>query len=549
MKIPDKLEERDEFYRDLTRKCLVSREDRKEDYDAWRSWYLFGNGPDDAPAYFNKIYPHIAQLSSFLYSDETTRFSIVLGASADEAENSKIPVLTQAVNDRWHDSNTDMVFSTALDWSFAYASMFVKIIIDKNGEIHPYIVEPRYIGVLREDVPTMDRQEAFVHIYYITKSELYRRLYSHPKRDSIVQRINAQQHPVSDVPEAIDRIVMSQTTPNMMGVVNLDLYGYNKMRAKVDEETIEMRELYVWNDDIDDYQVVTIADPDVIVYDRSNEEMFIKGEAPIQQICSNPMPDYYWGQCEVQRLIGLQQLRNNRMSEILELLKKQVNPPTALSGFTGLIDEKNFALNREGGVLMSDMPNAKADRFAPDLPDDLWREIDQIDQMVGEASGIGPIVQGKGEPGVRSAGHASQLARLGSSRAKKRALIVEDNLERLATLYLKIMKERDKTHFKDEHGNPFIADQFTNDFTVKVDAHSNSPIFMEDSRALAFTLFKAQAIDKETLVRMLQPPMQSMILEKLKHLPPQQQMAPQENKKEKSQDKKELKSIEGGKNG
>jgi hypothetical protein len=50
--------------------------------------------------------------------------------------------------------------------------------------------------------------------------------------------------------------------------------------------------------------------------------------------------------------------------------------------------------------------------------------------MFEEASGIVNVLQGKGETGVRSSGHASQLARLGSSRARKRALVVEDALEK-----------------------------------------------------------------------------------------------------------------------
>jgi hypothetical protein len=45
------------------------------------------------------------------------------------------------------------------------------------------------------------------------------------------------------------------------------------------------------------------------------------------QICPNPLYDYFWGASEVQRLIYLQQLRNRRMAEILDLLSKQVAPP------------------------------------------------------------------------------------------------------------------------------------------------------------------------------------------------------------------------------
>jgi hypothetical protein len=535
MRIPSNELLREQFYRDLIEKCMVSLQERKGDYASLRSFFLFGSGPDESPTIFNKIYPHIDQLTSFLYSAETTRFSINVGASVPDQEHIKIPRLTLALNDEWLNSNADQVFSSALTWALCFNSTFIKLVY--NNGIHPYMVEPASMGVLREDTPYTDRQEALVQTYYITKSELYNRLYSHPKRDSIVKRITTSVHTkTEDLPEGVDRIVMSQSNPTIYGNVNLDLSGMNRYKARVAEETVKMYELWVWNDDIEDYQCVTMAEPDVFIYDRPGASMFLKGELPFVQICPNPQYDYYWGQSEVQRLIFLQQLRSNRMTEILDLLSKQVNPPTALTGFTGILDEKNFALNRAGGLLATDMPNAKADRLAPDMPASLFEVIHEVDAMFSEASGISSVLQGKGESGVRSSGHASQLARLGSSRAKKRALIVEDSLEKVATLYLKLMQAYDKTHFKDEEGHQFIAEQFTKDYVVKVDAHSNSPIFTEDLRQLAFNLFKAKAIDTESLLDLLEPPMKQLLKDKLKKKEaaaanqPQQQEPPPKGK-------------------
>ena len=322
----------------------------------------------------------------------------------------------------------------------------------------------------------------------------------------------------------------------------------NRYKATVSEETIEMTELWVWNDDTQDYQVVTKADPDVIIYDRPGEQVFLKGELPFVQVCPNPLYDYYWGGSEVQRMVYLQQLRNRRMTEILDLLSKQVSPPTALIGFTGILDEKNFALNRAGGLLATDMPNAKVEKLAPTIPPDLFKEIDKIDAMFEEVSGIGNVLQGKGESGVRSSGHASQLARLGSSRAKKRALVIEDSLEKLATLYLKCMQVYDPTHFKDMDGRAFIAEQFTKDFVVKVDAHSNSPIFMEDMRQLAFNLFEAKVIDKESLLDLLEPPMKQLLKDRLKKMEEKEQAAAEQKQQQaqqapKPEGKPELKKV------
>lgn len=541
MRIPSDPVDREFFYLDLISKCNVSIEERKADYSSLRSYYLFGNGPDEAPALYNKIYPHIDQLTSFLYSAETTRFSINLGAAVPESEHSKVPTLTRALNDRWLDSNADQVFATATTWALCYSSCFVKL-VNVRGILMPYLVEPACMGVLREDSNYTDRQEALVQTYYITKSELYDRLYNHPKRDSIVGRIQSQQHDRTEIANGVERIVMSQVNPTLYGNVNLDLSGMSKYKATVAEPTIAMTELYVWNDDIDDYQVVTKAEPDVIIYDRPLESMFMKGELPFIQICPNPLYDYYWGSSEVQRLIYLQTLRNRRMTEVLDLLSKQVSPPTALIGFTGLLDEKNFALNRAGGLLATDMPNAKVEKLAPQIPPDLFKEIGEIDLMFEEASGIVSVLQGRGESGVRSSGHASQLARLGSSRAKKRALVIEDSLEKLATLYLKWMQQYDPTHYTDANGKKFIAEQFTKDFVVKVDAHSNSPIFMEDQRQLAFNLFQAGAIDKESLLDLLEPPMKQLLKERLKKLEEKQEKAAQA--KQEAPQKPQLKQVQ-----
>ena len=162
------------------------------------------------------------------------------------------------------------------------------------------MIEPGNVGVLREDSPYTDRQEALVQKYYITKSELMNRLYSHPKRDEILKRVSSAYHQTGlEVPEGLVRIVMSQSNPTMYGNVNLDLSGYTRYKARVAEDTVEMNELWVWNDDTQDYQVVTIADPDVVIYDRPGESVFLKGECPFVQICPNPLYDYYWGQSEV----------------------------------------------------------------------------------------------------------------------------------------------------------------------------------------------------------------------------------------------------------
>jgi hypothetical protein len=151
MRIPSDPLQREFFYIDIMQKCMVSLENRKMGYDGLRSYYLFGAGPEESPAQYNKIFPHIDQLSAFMYAADSTRFSINIGASQPTQFHKMVPILTKALYDYWLNSNTDQVFGQAVNWSFCFSSTFIKPIW-RNG-IHPYMVEPSVMGVLREDTP------------------------------------------------------------------------------------------------------------------------------------------------------------------------------------------------------------------------------------------------------------------------------------------------------------------------------------------------------------------------------------------------------------
>jgi hypothetical protein len=519
MNIPENLVDRERFYQDLIQKCTASQDDRRVDYGLMRHFYLFGRSPDEAETPYNKIFPHIDMLTAFLFASETTRFSTHFGPHVSEHEYERIIPINRAINDQWLISNADQTFGQGLTWSLVYNTMIFKIIVRANDKglksIDPFIIDPGSFGVLREDIPYLDRQEAMVHTFYTTKSQLEIDLENHPQKASILARLDA--FPRTDkeaMPSGVDRIILSASTPTMQGNAQVPLNGNMDYAPKVSEDLVEMQELWLWDTKVDDYRVVTRASNDITIYDRPN--FFIKGEIPFVQICPNPMYSYFWGMSEVNGLIGLQKWRNERTLQVKNLLDKQVDPPTSLTGWMGLIDEKNFALNMPGGVLSTDSMQAKVDRHKPDIPNDIFAVIHEIDSMFSERSGLQNIMMGKGESGVRSGRQTSELARLASARIKKRALVVEDALEKVATLYLKVMRKHDTNDMKDSEGRPFIPAQFADDFVVKVDSHSNSPLFVEDHKQLALELLQAHAIDRNSFIDMLDPPMKDLLLRKLK---------------------------------
>jgi hypothetical protein len=515
MKIPPVLE-REAFYWDICQKCLVSRGERKANYETLRNYALFGCYPGQDPATFNKIDAEMDALSSMLFAADTTRFSIKLGAGVDKkAEMPKIPPLTERLNDKWQDSSGDTIFGMAVKDSLTYSTVIYKL-IQRGTDTQPWTIYPGDFGVLREDIPMLDRQEGFVHVYMTTKDQLQRDLKQHPRAKELLERINANRRAddETELPAGVQRIITSSVTPNIQGNVNAPLAGvYEPYLPRTAEELVEMHELWVWDDDDDatedgGWRVATMADPGVTLYDRpAAESMFLPGDHPFTKICPNPMSDYFWGQSEVQKIVRLQTEREHRMDQIHKLIDRQVDPPKSATGVWGAVEEKDAAMQRINALVSSQDPTAKIQEFKPVVPPDAWADVREIDAMFDEVTGLSNVLKGKGEAGVRSKGQTDRLAQLGSSRSKKRALVIEDCLERIATQYLQLDQRHNKAslHTDSEVPMEFIAEQFTKDFMVKVDAHSSSPVFIEDQKNSGYALFDRHVIDGEALLDAEQP--------------------------------------------
>ena len=546
MKIPSDLTERDNFYQTVIQKCTVSQENRANDYAALRQYYLFGGSTSPNSSPFNRVFPHIDLLTSFLYAAETTKFTIQLGATVKEHEYGRVPVLAKAINDRWNDSHADGVVSTAITWALVDNTRIVKLIprVNKQSkklEIAPFVVHAANFGVYREDVTFFDRQEAMTHSYYTTKTQLEIDLADHPHRAAILASVDASSHRAleEESQDGVGRLMASTQQPLVDGTTaqgNVEFQFNMNLSYLPDldqQDLITMDELWIWDTDAGDYRIVTRVKDGMTIYDRiaSKYDIFLPGEHPFIQFCPSPTARLLLGHERSGRLgpaTGMVQRARDADTQVAQpasLPADQTHPVSARSA-----DEKMYALFEEGGLFTDGghgVQAGKLQRFPPQLPEDMFRILKDIDAAFADFSGLPNTVQGKGEVGVRSGKQTDQLARLGSARIKKRALVIENYLERMATLYLKLMKKYDGTTYLDDKGTPFTADQFTDDFTVKVDAHSNSPIFVEDKKELAFSMLEQHMITRERAVEMIDPVDKEIIKRELKSIEAQEQQAAQ----------------------
>lgn len=541
MRIPTNSAEKLLFLQDIIQKCNASRDSRRDFYRLMRMYYLFGVSDTTlmgSGGRFNNIYPHLDQLSSFMFSPETTRFSIELGPSVNSEESVKVMPMIKGLHREWHGqsgSGVDVDFKTAVDWASVYGSMFLKFRWKgwkrkqesgetiEAGEVQHFLVQPGNFGVYREDKRGLHRQEAFCETYYITKSQLANELRAgcHKDADGLIAQAQMGSHGAEGQVSAgpIDRLIVTAIQGGSI-TGNAGLWGSPLSMLympTVTEDLVEMQEVYVYDDDIDDYRIVTFMAPNWPVWDRPIGKIFIPGESPYVQVCPRPQDDYFWGRSECEALIPLQDMLNERIDDIRHILKMQAHPSVSVAGSTAIPDEMQMALDTPSGMLAFDSPATQVKVNEVKLPADLWNDVRQIKDMFGEISGLPPINQGQGVKGVRSEGHAQVLSQLGSTRPKNRALIVEESLDEIATLIVKILKKYDKSPYAEdkEKGQQFFAHQFTDDFIAKVDGHTSSPVFMENYEDKVWKLLEVGVIDKEELLMLLDIPMKELLKQRL----------------------------------
>lgn len=535
MIIPRDQKKRDEKVTWVADVCRQSQEDRKKIYDRRKRYFLYGTYGQETVRY-NRLYAHMDLVASFLFAEDHARFSISAPRNADEAIIKQTLAAEDEWNDTFRDSGLASQYAINLLWSLVYDSIFIKMGWNsERDELFGKTVLPSSFGVFDEAEPDLDSQEAFCHTYSLDWDNTVLRLVRAGKQ-SLLPKLTINYGPkTSDYPPVLAHMLeISQTggtdiSGPVIGSVPMDYEPKPTYEPMSDAPAAQFHEVWIWDDIAEDYATFVVVDggegSEVISDSRdtieamaketpakfrgkaSQSNVFLPDEHPFVHIRPYELPEYFWGEAHIERLIPLQRWTNERLDQIADILERQVDPSKVFSGFTGLNDEKAGALGGPGSWVVEPMnTNAKVDILEPKMPEDLFAEFQQIGHIFLEASGLTETVTGKGEQGVRGRGHAKQLATTGSARIRKVGVCLEQSLTRLGDLGVKLKQRNDDTLIKPDDGKEFVLAQMVSGWKMRVAGHSHSPLFADESRELAALLFKAQAIDQEMLIRMTNPP-------------------------------------------
>jgi hypothetical protein len=517
--------------------CTVSRKERASAGRYWNDYYF--NGSDDMPAMYNRCFSHVDRTASFLFSPADVRFMIEYDITMDRAYLERADVASRFLSREFHRSGSDLQFAAALEVSLIKGSSFMKMNWGHDG-LDANIVHPESFGVLREDISSLDKQEAFVHTIFLTPGQFRRNIAEHPDREAIyekVKRFASSRKGKSEMDGSfMQQIVMGGISPigtsgssTGRGSVAAQAIPQPMMDPSVRQKLIKMDELWVWDDDRDDWTTIQLVDPNIIIegkYKRRNLSG-VRGEQPFTKVCANDVDGYFWGRSELAPVRLLQDLLNRRIDEYDRLSEIRALPPKAYIGFNGITDEINTMMNTPGGFMTESTPNAKVDVLAPQMPPDIFQGINEVIKWFDDVAGFENVMKGQGESGVRAGAHAETLMRSAGNRLRDRALLVERQVGNVGDFCFKVLQNKEAKIFvtkeqnvlqklmgQKQSGEEFLLSQMPDDYRVMVDSHSASPAFSEDARQMAYELAKLGAIDATSIIEMVHPPMADLLIKR-----------------------------------
>lgn len=508
--------------------CFTSLSRRLAQYSVWQAYMDAGAEEASRPSIYNKCGPHIERTGGFLFSPLDVRFMVQFGPGADPVWTERSVDIARALNEEYHGTGADLEFSDAVDYGLLYGAAFTKKLW--KGGIETFLVLPSNMGVYREDVNGLERQQAIGFETWLTRADLAELLVDHPNRAEIMSRVSAQPLVRDDVDNQnlLHQVIISGTAQagglaptggQARGVVDVFNTSPTAMLdPEVRADLVKLTELWVKDDDRQDWTTIQYVEPGLLIEPyQQKRNTFLKGRQPFSLVQPNKRKGYFWGRSELTYLWRLQDIITTRLDDIEHITRLRAHPPRAFIGFAGLGDESKAAIGNLDGMLVEPTPNAKIENLAPEMPQDAYANLDKIVGYYDDVAGFTPLMSGQGETGVRSNSQSTTLSRAGMVRMRKAALGVERQCNEDGDLFLELLIAKDPGALvrRDRQGHEYLLSQMPPDRTVRVESHSASPVFAMDETQLAFALARAGAVDEEGLLLLTHPPQVEKLLQLL----------------------------------
>jgi hypothetical protein len=481
-----------------------------------KTWIYTGS-PDGNEAILNRLLHHQDRLASYLYSPVDLRFHIDFTHIYPKNVLDHAEVSSRILTREWERRDIDTQFGHGVLEALNYGTCIPKL-LETHGGLQCKLVMPWQFAVSDETKVGLgsEEQEWLLECNYISKQALWRRVSHLPDAVKLFKRAlnSAKKRSDGDGESYFHSVLLAGTPPVVKtdppfasqpgGMVQAAASGIGGgIQPEVSEELIPIYEIWVVDDEKQDYTTLQVIEPDILITRFKRTNFFVPEYHPYGMIQPNYMHGNFWGRSEIADLMKLQHLLRDRLDDIKRMMALQYDRRYKFIGGTGPTDE-DFDQMKMSGFLAANTGEDWED-ITPEMPKEAFTEISEIMSLMDEVSGFQNILSGQGEPGVRAGNHAQTLLKTAAPRLRDRALLVERQCADLADKSLEAMtaKEAGSKAYWTRGDDEFLLAQLPEDRRVTVDSHSSSPIYEEDHKDMVAFLLKTGVIDGEDAINLL----------------------------------------------
>lgn len=508
----------------VVRTCTNDRERRAAFYSRLTNNYLTGTDGLDS-ARHNVLQEVIKESSADLYADGMARFAPEVEQRYGDDYLDEEEAVGEDTQRWWHNSHSGTAMAKAVEWAHVWPAAVLKVFVDRGEVTVRMLPNTADLGLLSPNVAEWEDQEALVHTLNMDLSSFERRVRHRPNYRELMRYALGTASPPDNrdaMPAAFRSVILAQWTPNLIGVPAGGGLGQTGLELSMAdpqsrEPEVRLRELWIHDDAIDDYRVITMMAEQPIIVDNHPNPLVPRGH-PFFPVILDPLPFSAWSVPVMVGILKMQMMHESFLEWITHVMGMQFDPPLVATGVAGMLEEKLDALRSPGGDFTNPLPQGKVENFAPTMPPDAFPMLTELKHMIGRRIGRPPAMTG-GDGPARSADQTMGRAILSAGATLNRAMAVEGSVEAVATYGAHLRQRINHVQLRNPaSGEEFLLSQFPEEFVVKVDAHSTSPVYEERNREKIMFLTKEGAISKEDAVRLLGIPHMDRMARKARRL-------------------------------
>lgn len=232
---------------------------------------------------------------------------------------------------------------------------------------------------------------------------------------------------------------------------------------------------------MNDVRIITCA-PDLGIVFQDEASPYDDGKLPfVSQKCYD-VPNKFWGDGEVKRLLSPQTQLNELLNSVIDNAKTTSNMPWILDKNCGIPRNK---LSDRPGLIIRKNPGTEVRREQPpSLPAYVQNVIEGFKYDIEQISGVHDSLKGNSEKGVYTAQGILSLQEAAQARVRIKTRALESTLGEIANMIFhrnrQFWKEDQYVRMMGEDGEPVYklisTDELNEDYDIRIQAASTQPV-------------------------------------------------------------------------